>query len=224
MKATINNTLLSKLEPREKPYDVRDDKLTGFLVRVNVSGKLLYMCEYARGKRVTIGKVGVLTPAQARDQALVILGDATKGIDPVDKKKAKSSITLLQFIDSEYEPWVIQHRKSGKKTVEHIKRCFGELFGDKPLNYISPALVDQWCTQRLKNGSSTETVNRYVAVLKSALSKAVLWNFIETHPLSKLKLLKVDRSGKIRFLSTNEEKRLRESIINRDEKIKKRAR
>ena len=56
MKATINTSLLAKLSPRTKPYDVRDDKLTGFLVRVNISGKLVYMCEFTRGKRITIGK------------------------------------------------------------------------------------------------------------------------------------------------------------------------
>lgn len=48
---------------------------------------MLYMCEYARGKRVTIGKAGVLTPTQARDMALSILSDASKGIDPRESKK-----------------------------------------------------------------------------------------------------------------------------------------
>lgn len=83
MKATIGNNLLAKLTPKDKPYDVRDDKVTGFLVRINVSGKMLYMCEYARGKRIMIGKVGILTPAQARDHAIEILGEAVKGIDPM---------------------------------------------------------------------------------------------------------------------------------------------
>lgn len=89
MKATINTSLLARLKPKDKPYDVRDDKLTGFLVRVNISGKLLYMCEYARGKRISIGKVGVLTPMQARDVAHSILGEAAKGINPTNPNKNK---------------------------------------------------------------------------------------------------------------------------------------
>src|SRR3990167_492433 len=103
MKATINSSLLTKLKPVNKPYDVRDDKLTCFLVRVNISGKLLYMCEYARGKRVTIGKVGILTPAQARDKALAILSDAAKGIDPANKIKKIDELTLHQFIENHYK-------------------------------------------------------------------------------------------------------------------------
>lgn len=43
MKATINSSLLQKLKPKDKPYDVRDDRLTGLLVRVNISGKVLYV-------------------------------------------------------------------------------------------------------------------------------------------------------------------------------------
>ena len=218
MKATINSSLLGKLKPDAKPYDVRDDKVIGFLIRVNISGKLLYMCEYARGKRVTIGKVGVLTVAQARDKALTILGDAAKGIDP--GKKKKSAITLKEFIEDHYTSWVKEHRKAGDKTLAHIKRCFIKPFGDKPLLEFTPVLVDQWRTQRLKDGKTTETVNRDVATFKAALSKAVLWGFIEKHPLEKLKLFKRDRSGKIRFLSTDEEQRLREAAISREVKIK----
>lgn len=216
MKATINTSLLARLKPGSKPYDVRDDKLTGFLVRVNISGKLLYMCEYARGKRVTIGRTDALTPTQARDKAQVILGDVAKGIDPSNKSKKKLSITLHEFISEHYKPWVIEHRKSGSKTLDHINRCFTKPFGDKPLIDFTPALIDQWRTQRLKNGCSTETVNRDIATFKAAISKAVLWGIIEKHPLEKLKLLKSDRSSKVRFLSPEEEQSLRNAAIARE--------
>ncbi|MEO8965004.1 MAG: site-specific integrase [Gammaproteobacteria bacterium] len=220
MKTTINSSLLAKLKPKSKPYEVRDDKITGFMVRVNISGKLVYMCEYARGKRILLGKVGVITTAQARDKALVILGDAARGIDPASASKKKSALALKNFIENEYAPWIKQHRKSSEKTLAHINRCFTKPFGDKPLLDFTPAFVDQWRTQRLKDGLSTETVNRDIATFKAALSKAVLWSLIEKHPLEKLKLLKRDRSSKVRFLSADEEKRLRQEMITREHKIK----
>jgi integrase len=114
----------------------------------------------------------------------------------------------------------MQHRKVGVQTLSHINRCFVSIFGDKALSDLSPSLFDQWRTQRLKEGSSKETVNRYIANFKAALSKAVLWGFIDVHPLEKLKLLKVDRVGKIRFLSIDEEKRLRKAIKARDDNAK----
>lgn len=220
MKAIINASLLTRLKPSNKPYEVRDEKLIGFLVRVNISGKLLYMCEYARGKRVTIGKANVLTPIQARDMAHAILGDAAKGIDPRKIKKTNTHLTLQEFIDKYYTTWFLQHRKSGKKGIDHINRCFTKPFGDMALIDFTPSFVDQWRTQRLQKGLSTETVNRDLATFKAALSKAVLWGLIETHPLEKLRLLKSDRSGKVRFLSSNEEKCLREAIIHRESIIK----
>ncbi len=220
MKATINSSLLSQLKPGNKPYDVRDDKLTGFMIRVNISGKLLYMCEYDRGKRIQISRVGVITPTQARDKALAILSEAAQGIDPRDPGKRKKSITLQEFLDSHYTPWVREHRKVGNKTLAHIKRCFLKPFGEKPLIELIPALFDQWRTQRLKDGRTTETVNRDIATLKAAISKAVLWGLIESHPLERLKLLKSDRSIKVRFLSADEELRLREAAVARETKIR----
>jgi integrase len=219
MKALIGNNLISKLQPREKQYDVRDTKLIGFLIRVNPSGRMTYVCEYQRGRRINLGRVGVLTPAQARDKALAILGNAAQGIG-LPGAKVKAVISLKVFIEHEYAPWVKQHRKAGLQTLAHINRCFIKTFGDKCLTEITPALIDQWRTQRLKDGLSTETVNRDIATFKAAISKAVLWGFVENHPLEKLKLLRVDRASKVRFLSVDEERRLRQALKLRDEKIK----
>jgi integrase len=220
MKATINNTLISNLKPKNKPYEVRDDKVIGFLVRVNISGKLLYMCEFARGKRVTIGKVGVLTPAQARDHAREILADAIKGIDPRTSKKDSSAYTLYNFIEKDYAPWVLANRKDGVRTLARIKRCFYKLLDKKELNQITPVLIDQWRTQRMKDGKKPDTVNRDIATFKAALSKAVLWGFIEKNPLGNLSLLKVDHSPKVRYLNKDEEIRLRSALELRQENIR----
>lgn len=219
MKATINNTLISNLKPKDRPYEVRDDKVTGFLVRVNISGKLLYMCEFARGKRVTIGKVGVLTPAQARDQAREILADAIKGIDP-RRNDNKSIYTLHDFIEKDYAPWVIANRKDGVRTLARIKRCFYQLLSKEELNSITPILIDQWRTQRLKNGRKPDTVNRDIATFKAALSRAVLWGFIEKNPIGNLSLLKVDNAPKVRYLSKDEETRLRNALNIRQENMR----
>lgn len=75
MKAFIGNQLIARIKPREKSYDIWDNKLTGFILRVNPKGNMVYRCEYARGKRITLGKISILTPVQARDRAKEILAD-----------------------------------------------------------------------------------------------------------------------------------------------------
>lgn len=219
MKATINSTLLTQLKPADKPYDVRDTKLTGFLVRVNISGKLLYMCEFARGKRVTLGKVGVLTPAQARDEAKRILGQAAMGIVP-NSKKIPDNLTLEKFITNEYETWRNANRKNGKDDLRRLKANFLDNFGNCLLSEISPMQIEKWRTARINRGTKTATVNRDIVILKSALTKAIEWGFIDEHPLRKLKPYKIDSIAKVRYLDTDEEKRLKESLKFREEELK----
>lgn len=221
MLANINNTLLHQIKPAKKQFDVRDTKLKGFLVRVNPSGKMHYVCEFKRGRRINLGSTNVLSPMQARDRAKEILGDATKGIDPHVVKRQASALALKRFIENEYKAWVEVNRKSGAKTIIRIKRCFYKLFSDKPLNEITPILVDQWRTQRLKDGIAIETVNRDIATFKAAISKAVEWNLIETHPLAKFKLLRSDNSVKIRYLTFEEEQALRSALELREEQVRR---
>lgn len=220
VRAVINNALIAKLKPKETQYDVRDTKLNGFMIRVTPKGKMSYVCQYQRGRRINIGDVGVLTPAQARDRATEILADSLKGIAPTRKKKVQVENSLKTFIEKEYGPWVMVNRKDGGRTLARIKRCFYKLFGHKSLHEITPVLIDQWRTQRLKNGTKPDTVNRDIATFKAALSRAVLWGFIEKNPLGNLSLLKVDGAPKVRYLTKDEEIRLRVALDLRQENIR----
>lgn len=220
MKAAITNTLVSQLKPTNKQYDVRDNKLKGFLIRVNPSGKMNYVCVYKRGRRINIGSVDILTPAQARERAKEILGDVVKGVDPTAVKKQSQTLSLKAFIENEYRSWVMTHRKTGVKTIARIRGCFYKNFADRKLAEITAINVEQWRTQKITLGIATETINRDIATFKAALSKAVEWGFIESHPLAKLKLFKTDTSAKIRYLNHNEEISLRRSIDFREERIK----
>jgi integrase len=221
MRATINNTLVAQLKPTGKAFDVCDTKLRGFLIRVNPSGSMTYVCQYKRGRRFSIGRVGVLTPAQARDRAREILGDATKGIDPNEVKREKNKqITLRKFIEQEYLPWAKVHRKSGAQAVARINRCFLKEFGSTPLSQLTPIVIEKWRSKRLNRGTKQQTLNIDIATLKAALSKAVTWGFISDHPLKKIELLKVDQVKKVRFLTQEEENRLRQALDEREALIK----
>lgn len=101
-------------------------------------------------------------------------------------------------------------------SSEHLVNSFGSM----PLVELSPALLDQWRTKRLKDNLTIETVNRDIATLKAAISKAVLWGYLEKHPLEKLKLLRTDRKAKIRYLTEQEEISLREALLKREHRIR----
>lgn len=219
MRAAINNSLLAKLKPREKSYDVRDEKLKGFILRVQRTGGMFYRCEYARGKRVSLGSAAMLTPAQARDRAIEILSQARLGINP-DSKKPREQMTLKMFIESEYEAWRLANRKDGKADLHRLQKNFVKEIGDRLLSEITPIAIEKWRTNRINDGKRIATVNRDIVILKSTLAKALEWGFIQEHPLKQLKLLKVDSTAKVRYLHKHEEIALKEAIESRDSEMK----
>jgi integrase len=219
MKAKINNSLIKKLSPADKEYEVHDTDLKGFVIRVFPSGTMRYICQYQRARKINIGTVGVITPAQAREKAVEILNDFNKGIDPTAKRGSNKPKTLQEFIENEYEAWVLSHHKRGHKTLASLTRCFNQLFS-KPLTDITPSILDQWRVKRLNDGISNATLNRDIGVLKSLMTKATEWGVLKENPLKNLKLFKIDRAPKVRYLSLEEETRLRQALLDREYKLK----
>ncbi len=214
----IGNQLIAKLKPAFNSYDVWDSKLTGFILRVLPSGTMVYRCEYARGKRITLGKASVLTAAQARDRAKEILADVVKGHNPISKRN--KAYTLKEFIEKEYAPWRRANRKRADEDIYRVKARFEAEFGREYLAAISPLLLDRWRSKRVTAGIKPITVNRDIAILKALLSKAEEWGIITANPLAKFKPAPVDSVAKVRYLSRDEETRLKRVLIARDENLK----
>ncbi len=219
MRQSISKRVLEQLRPKSRPYEVRDTRLTGFILRVQPSGHMSYICEYGRGRRLTIGSVSVYTPAQARDQAKQILADATKGIDPAAARNRRKGLTLKSFIETKYRPWAQQEHRNGDQTADSILRSFSE-FQKTQLNEITPWQVDKWRRRRAKAGAKPATINRYIASLKAALSKASYWGLIDSNPIRTVKMSKLDRSPNVRFLNPAEEQSLRDALDSRELEIR----
>lgn len=218
MQAKINNTLIKTLEPAERQYDVRDTTLKGFMIRVNPTGKMNFVCQYKRGRRINLGQVGVVTCAQAREKAIEILNLANQGIDP-QKEKINDKLTLEEFLNQHYIPWVKSNHKRANKTLATISRCYKQFYRYN-LVEITPAIIERWRTKRLNSGVSNATINRDTVAMRSIITKATEWGFLEDNPLRKLKALKVDQNPKIRYLSQDEEQRLRLALIKRESELR----
>ena len=219
MKNRISAKLADRLPPQERPYEVRDDLLKGFILRIQPSGIKSYICEYARGRRETIGRTSAISAAQARDRAKDILA-AYQINGTVTPKRQFSTTTLTSFINNEYKPWQLANNKRGDEEIERIRKQFLRTLGNKPLIEITPHAIEHWRIKRLESGIKPSTINRQLASLKAALSKAVTWGVIPEHPLANMKLLKVDNNPITRFLSDDEEISLRNALDVRDEETR----
>lgn len=228
MKAKITTQLVSALQPADQPYDVNDTDLRGFQLRVQPSGTKTFLCVYrlrgsGRKNRYVIGRTPPLTSAQARDEAKKVLGDVARGIDPNEAKRERQreerKPTLGQFLDEHYGPWAGTHLGTADMTLARIRRSFGDLI-DKRLDSLTAWQIDKWKASRLKSGIKASTVNREMAALRSALTKAVEWDHLTDHPMRKVKQAKIEDDHRVRYLTDDEERRLRKVLTDREEAAK----
>jgi len=218
--SVISNSLVANLKPADKPYEVRDTRLKGLLLRVQPSGVMSYYVEWERGKRINLGRADAVTPAQARDQAKAILADAYKGNDPAAPRKALKEHTLRSFLDELYEPWARANVRSFYNTMTRLRVSFADLL-DKKLGDITPLEIERWRAGRLNGGAKPSTVNRDINDIKSSFGKATLWLKGFVNPIADVKRLKTDSNKKVRFLSTIEEQHLRVALDDREERLRR---
>ena len=226
----ITVKLVKALQPRKRAYEIYDCELRGFMIRVQPSGSMTYYARYrtdaGKQTRVKLGPVAVLTVTQARDAAKAALADVAKGEDPGERRRAAKAHTLGSFVDQVYKPWAVGNLKDGAGAVVRLKSSFASLQKRK-LSEITAWAVEKWRAKRLKgkkkNGDAIKaaTVNRDVAYLKAALSRAVQWGLLDEHPLKSVKLAREDTSAQIRYLSDDEEDRLIAALDQREERIRK---
>jgi integrase len=220
MQALIGSGLVKQLRPAAKPFEVRDTRVKGFLLRVQPSGAMTYYAEYGRGKRISLGRSDVILPDKARGRARDILASAQFGEDPMEERHLAKAHTLRSFIDEEYAPWAEANIRTAAATVARLKAGFPE-FLDKKLDELTPWLIEKWRAARIKGGAKPVTANRDLDDLKSSLTKAVAWDVIEVNPIASVKRSKTDGSRSARFLSVDEEARLRHALDEREERIRR---
>ena len=86
MKVLLGQTLVEGLKPKPKPYEVRDVRLNGLLLRVEAGGTKTYFCEFARGRRIKLGRADAIGASDARDNARRILAEVYRGEDPIENR------------------------------------------------------------------------------------------------------------------------------------------
>jgi integrase len=222
MRAIIGAKLIASktAAPSAKPFEIRDQRLPGFILRVQPSGARSYYAQVGRGQRVALGKVGVLTPDEARERCEKVLGNVAHGRPPMHGLDGAESLTLREFIEKTYEPWLRANRpKAADADLQRLKSCFGTWYG-RPLAGITTESIEAWRTERLAAGQSPGSVLRYVMALSGVLSRAVKLRRLGENPTRFVEKTKIDRLPKVRFLSAEEEARLRTALAERDAEMK----
>jgi Arm DNA-binding domain len=101
MKLTLRTIAAITPDPTRDVY-VWDDELAGFGMRVKPSGVKSFMIQYRNASgvsgRITLGKLGVLTPDEARKRAKERLAEVADGGDPArERAEARRALTIAEL-------------------------------------------------------------------------------------------------------------------------------
>ena len=222
MKEKLTAKLLGSLQVTGNEYEVHDTTVGGLFVRVTAAGAKSYVVSWARGRKKTLGRVGILTLDQARTEATQYLAEARTHGEPLAVTQGRRGTTLpslRDFIEDTYMPWFKAHHKGHEKTQHTLSNNFEAIMSQR-LDAITGRDLEQIRTAWMQAGNKASTVNRKVGSISGVFSRAVEWEYIDTHPMTKLKQLKVDSKGVIRYLSADETKRLRDALDARQDEMR----
>lgn len=217
IRVALTRQMVESAKPGDADYRLWDAKVTGLALRVYRSGRRTYEVHWARNKATALGDAGVLTLEGAREAARRVLGEVAQHGAPLAKLKPSASarLTFGAFLDAHYAPYVRSANRAGEATVANLRAQFGDLLS-KGLADITRADFDRFKAQRLSAGIHPSTVNRDLDRLKAALTMAVAWGHLEANPLQGVKRIRRDIEDRVRYLTPDEERRLREALQRRE--------
>jgi integrase len=216
-----------------------DSELRGFGVRVVPSGLKTFIVQYrtaaGRSRRLAIGRYGLMTVEQARDQAKIKLGMVASGVDPAEQEDVPEvSITVSDLCD-----WYLEEAKAGRilgrrnraikasslaMDESRIKTHIKPLLGTRLVSSLrildvegmqSDIVLGKTAKARGTGRGGVATggpgvAGRAVTTLQSIFAHAVRHDKIERHPTLGARRLAAKR--KIRRLSLEEIRKLGEAM------------
>jgi integrase len=147
----ITKRVVDGLKATGKEFFIWDIDPKGFGVRVQASGAKSYVFKYSAGagrgaptRRMTLARVGSVTPDEARVLAKQRAGEVVHGADPVmDRRKAQEAAgDTLRAVFEKY----LAREAASLRTALHRRATFERLvfdkFGDRPIADIKRSEIN----------------------------------------------------------------------------------
>jgi integrase len=163
MRIKLTKRNVDSLRPGDKRYTAWDSDVFGFGLRVMPSGERVYVLKYrlaGRQRWVTIGKHGSpWTPDSARREAVRLLGDVARGLDPAEKRNADRKAISFAALCDLYLAEGTAHKKTSTLRVDHgrIELHLKPLLGGRRADAITRADIERLLND-VKKGRTAATV------------------------------------------------------------------
>ena len=134
--------------------------------------------------------------AKAEERLIVRRNEALEGIAPVPSIKAVA-------LEELFEKYLIHmsHQRGVRTKRLHVQH-FRRILGNPPIHMLAVMVVEEYRETRRKEGVGPATINKELATLKHALTKAVAWKMVRKQVREDLKEVqkKKEPPGRLRFL------------------------
>jgi integrase len=215
----ITKRLIDGLKPRANEYFVWDGSLAGYGLRVQTTGAMSYVVKYRAGsgraaptRRLTMAKVGTLTPDEARTLAKKTLGAVAHGADPAAQRAADKRASTLAEVAEQFLTEHVEAKRSTSSAGSYrdlLKRLALPELGTRKAGKITSAEI-----QRLhsKNAHTPYQANRLLRVLSSLFTFAGKAHAVPIgfNPCRGIEYF--PEEGRERYLTTAELARIGEAI------------
>lgn len=211
---TSKNIKLLPIHDRNSPatdQEYSDTEVIGLKVLVSKTGRKSFHLRYTINGRKRVIKIvdtDCLPLPEVRAIARSYRGMIAKGLDPLEERlKRKSAPTFRNFIEETYLEWAKAHKKSWKDDDRMLALDWLPTFGKIQMIAITRRSIQE-NIMKIKQRSSGATSNRHLSLLSKIFSLATELDIYEgDNPCSRIKKFQ-ESTGRERFLSKEEIKRL----------------
>jgi integrase len=206
--------------PQQTRYDLFDEELKGFGLRVTPNGEKSWFVMYRAGdggrkaprRRLTLGKSSTLTPDEARKAAQRLLASVRLGADPVTAKAARrATATIKELAEAFLQRHVEAKRKAG--TAAHYADVLNRIvlpeLGSEKVDAIKRADLARL---HLKWAHTPFQANRILAIVGSMYAFGGKVGLVPDGFNPARGVERFPESGRERFLSTDELERIGAAI------------
>ena len=222
---------VKKAKPQNKPYELRDGKQAGLLLRVQPSGVKSWVVVYAidgRKTRKTLGDASTVTLGRARTGAKKATAAADDGVDIYREEKRAKGALLGEYVRGPYKEYAEAHILSHKGLLDRMERNWKGVYG-RSMSDIAPMDIQRWRKKKImgENPVAFETLQRELTCLKACLNTAVkVHKLIPGHQLQGYALsrgteqLQGKKQTAPRYLEPEEETSLRAALDAREQALR----
>lgn len=184
--ANLTKRFVESIKPPESGYKLEwDDKLKGFGVKVTARGVItffvFYRNERGQQRRMTIGRFGVLTAYEAREEAKARLLEVAHGEDPVENRKQERGEPTFSALAEEYIKRHASQKKSGHEDIRIIKRDllgpWGSLLAKEIRRRDVIRLIDE-----IKDRGAPIMANRTLSVIRRVYNVGISRDLVDVNP------------------------------------------